>query len=821
MRTDHPGAWALPRTEGPPTSFHSGLFSRPSDLPSHTPTIPNPSPETIAMSPPRRRSARLASASTPKPKKVSQLSSLTERDETPEEVESTSLDGVVASPHPQPATPASSALKPPMSEMHPSKVHPTATGSSETWLGFRDIKSANVARGKSAMNPQATPSRLSGVPSSSFTFNLTSPAGETGLSTDAQRMMADLREEAAKIKADLVAKRELEKLDEQVNGRKIARAKGKSGRFSAAHMEEFKKMDSIEGHASAFRAQPGRFTPVKKSLKRTSSKANLEDTPKSTLHRSPSKNNLQSTPSQAVSGLKRTSSKANLDEHIEKQPLGTTPSKLRVFAPQPQPSPSPVKRVRQQIEDDASSRRPISRDGSSLPRPTPSSNASASLARSGGTFTSSTSPAKATAARTGLPKISQPALIKSPSKASLSGLTQSTSKTDLGELTKSPSKPALGGTAKPAATHDLATLSRTVELKRRIVSPGRFERVKSILRGGKSPAQPAKSAIPQPFTGVSQTPGPRILDKPLPAVPFTTPRRKLFKRVDFTPDSKDTPSKSRGEVNYPNLDAILSRMNEPESHGAPREIKSPLPASPNKREEKAPEVPTVPGAFTFRSDRTARFGTGSPAGFGSSPGQLSVRQVRASITPVEEMPGSFPETADLPRATHTSKTPVKSMTAGIKHGLTNEKRARTNTEPFVLNKEGSTPAKLVFEGVPHGLPNEKRARTHVEPSHPNKENKSPVKILTGVAHGLANKKRARATEDDEPDVDQEGADRGGKRRKAELAPQPRILGTPKLARSTPIPSPQKVSAGTPSPVKKRAGISMSRLHMLSQPKLRR
>ncbi|EEY22691.1 conserved hypothetical protein [Verticillium alfalfae VaMs.102] len=613
------------------------------------------------MSPPRRRSARLASASTPKPKKVSQLSSLTERDETPEEVESTSRDGVAASPHPQPATPASSALKPPMSEMHPA---------------------------------------------------------------------------------------------------------------SAAHMEEFKKMDSIEGHASAFRAQPGRFTPVKKSLKRTSSKANLEDTPKSTLHRSPSKNDLQSTPSQAVSGLKRTSSKANLDERTEKQPLGTTPSKLRAFAPQPQPSPSPVKRVRQQIEDDASSRRPISRDGSSLPRPTSSSNASASLARSSSTLTSTTSPGKATAARTGLPKISQPALTKSPSKASLSGLTQ-------------------------------------------------FERVKSILRGGKSPAQPAKSAIPQPFAGVSQTPGPRILDKPLPAVPFTTPRRKLFKRVEFTPDSKDTPSKSRGEVSYPNLDAILSRMNEPESRGAAGEIKSPLPASPNKREEKASEVPTVPGAFTFRSERTARFGTGSPAGFGSSPGQLSVRQVRASITPVEEMPGSFPETADLPRATHTSKTPVKSMTAGIKHGLTNEKRARTNTEPFVLNKEGTTPAKIVFEGVPHGLPNEKRARTHVEPSHPNKENKSPVKILTGVAHGLANKKRARATEDDEPDVDQEGADRGGKRRKAEPAPHARVLGTPKLARSTPIPSPQKVSAGTPSPVKKRAGISMSRLHMLSQPKLRR
>ncbi|KAM0278314.1 hypothetical protein ACHAQH_005233 [Verticillium albo-atrum] len=773
------------------------------------------------MSPPRRRSARLASASTPRPKKISQLSSLTERDETPEEVESTSLDGVVASPRHQPATPASSALKPPMSEMHPSKVHPTATGSSEAWLGFRDIKSADVSRGKSGTNPQSTPSRLSGIPSTSFTFNVTSPAGETGLSNDAQRMMADLREEAAKIKADLIAKRDLEKLDEQVNGRKIAQAKGKSGRFSAVHMEEFKKMDSIEGHASAFRAQPGRFTPAKKSLKRTSSKANLDDTPKSTLNRSPSKNNLQSTPSQARTGLKRTSSKANLDEHAEKQSLATTPSKLRAFAPQPQPSPSPVKRVRQQIEDDASSRRPISRDGSSLPRPTSSSNASASLSRSNSAVASVTSTGKVTAARNGLPKIAQPALIQSPSKASLTGLTKLASKNDLGELEKSPSKPTLGSLTKPATTHDIATLSRTVELKRRIVSPGRFERVKSILRGGKSPAQPAKSAIPQPFANVSQTPGPRVLDKPLPAVPFTTPRRKLFKRVDFTPDSKDTPSKSHGEVSYPNLDAILSRMNEPEGQAMPQEAKRPLPEPPKKPEEKISDAPTVPGAFTFRSERTARFGTGSPSGFGSSPGQLSVRQVRSSITPVEEMPGSFPQNADLPRTTNTSKTPVKSMTAGIKHGLTNEKRARTNTEPFVLSKEGSTPAKLIFEGVPHGLANEKRARTHVEPSHPNKENKSPVKMLTGVAHGLANKKRARATEDDEADVDQEGADRGGKRRKAEHVPQARALGTPKLTHSTPIPSPQKVSAGTPSPVKKRAGISLSRLNMLSQPKLRR
>ena len=44
--------------------------------------------------------------------------------------------------------------------------------------------------------------------------------------------------------------------------RKKAVPKGKMTRFSDVHVQQFKKMDSIANHASAFRADPSRFKPV-------------------------------------------------------------------------------------------------------------------------------------------------------------------------------------------------------------------------------------------------------------------------------------------------------------------------------------------------------------------------------------------------------------------------------------------------------------------------------------------------------------------------------------------------------------------------------
>lgn len=190
--------------------------------------------------------------------------------------------------------------------------------SSALRLGFTDIRSPGKT-GRVPGHLPTTPSKIGGLPSSPFTFRFARDAADTELSTDARRMMEDLRDEAAKIKADLVAKREGGGNDTEKNDRKIARPKGKSGRFSAVHMAEFKKMDSIEGHASAWRAQNGRFTPVVSDTKSSPSKANLDGTPtsqaKPSLKRSSSRANLDATPTSVrKAGLKRSSSKANLDD---------------------------------------------------------------------------------------------------------------------------------------------------------------------------------------------------------------------------------------------------------------------------------------------------------------------------------------------------------------------------------------------------------------------------------------------------------------------------------------------------------------------------
>ena len=120
--------------------------------------------------------------------------------------------------------------------------------------------------------------------SPSFEFKY---ATDSNLSDEAQKLMENVRDEAARIKAQMIAdKGEQDRKDEdaeQLYGgisaacRKIAKPKGKAGRFSDIHMAEFKKMDSIANHASSFRAQPGFARPTTQSLKRSGSRAGLDD----------------------------------------------------------------------------------------------------------------------------------------------------------------------------------------------------------------------------------------------------------------------------------------------------------------------------------------------------------------------------------------------------------------------------------------------------------------------------------------------------------------------------------------------------------------
>lgn len=691
------------------------------------------------------------------------MSSVTEHDESLEKTPRKRFkNAALSSPNAAPSTPSSSALKPPSTEMHPSKFQQSmGEPSSALRLGFTDIKADERDGNRGIAGLESTPSKI-GVPSSPFTFRFSRKGADVELSGDAKRMMEELREKAAEIKAELVAQREAGGVDAEnsdAQGRKIAKPRGKSGRFSAAHMAEFKKMDSIEGHASAWRAQRNRETPSA-GLKRSPSKAKLDVvTPpsqiKSGLRRSPSKIDLGTTPTtpRLKPGLKRSSSRANLDEYQQ------SPSPKKTAPPVPTTKPLlghfsqriTSKRLKHNMEDDASSARPVSRDGTSIPRPT-------SSGKGMGGLTASTSSL---------------ARLMSPTKSSLGHLAAQGKPTL--SLVKSPSKSNLGGgLTKSATTGNLSSpIKSSFAPRSRVISPGRFQKVKSILRGQRTASGNVQTAIPLP--SISQTPGPTRVEKELPPVPLTTPRRKLTKHVAFTPEitrfaaaeqnspspqkimnPKPKPSQGVGEVLFAGLDNVVAKARSGDVAYPDLSGFRSLPEPPT--ESRQASQSSVPGTFTFRSDHTIEFGGAPSTGFGAMPGQSSLRQVRGSLKPPAEMPGSFPE---------------------------------------------SKPAM----------------------SHPNKENKfpSPSKLLF-AAHGMSNKKRHRATWDEE-EAEKETNERAAKKRKNEHVAEGDALLAPRLVASTPKSSAKKPQAtprtpNTATPAKKRGMLSISRLNMLARPKNR-
>ncbi|KAH9222925.1 hypothetical protein DL95DRAFT_380701 [Leptodontidium sp. 2 PMI_412] len=661
------------------------------------------------MSAPRRRSSRLRTPAKSLNHDSSRLESLAERDETPTSGPQSTLDSVVSSPL-APRTPATAGrIKPPLSEMHPSKVQHSTTQEPDSGLrlGFTDMNTS-IKNDQPSGLTQQTPSKT-GISSPTFDFTFARPGPQLG--PEAQRMMDELREEALRIKAKLAAEREEEKRNEGesgvgIGGRKIAQPKGKAGRFSDIHMAEFKKMDSIAGHPSSFRAQPGRVVPATTSLKRTQSKAQLDD--REDMH-------------------KRNEHPAEIASHLER--LENT---------------APAKRARKRVSEDISFARPVSRgDNKGLPS-TPK------IARSQSSMV--------TAATT-------------PTQASLSRAA-STKKTQIPTLSRSPSKPNLSMTSTPrgltksATTNNLSDIPKT-ELQSFMHNPGKFDRVKSMLRhpsfSAKKPAA-KPSSIPSSIPSLARSPSRPNLEKALPSIPVT-PRleggSKTVKRVNFTPDTvnknsatvQNSPSpmksnipRSTPKINFgPKHAAKLTGRAKPDAmeveyrsiaslpklgeSSMPIEYPSlssvrPLPEPPCQA-----HPPSVPGTFTFRSDHTINFGA-SPKGFGSSPGQASVRQVRQSVFP-NSMPGAFPSG--------------------------------------------------------------------------NKENKA---LLLSVPHGMVNKKRCRVESDEEAEEELERSPK-----KTKTAADGHMLFAPKL-QATP-------KSKTPSPVKKKGVLSLSRLNMLSRPKMRK
>lgn len=244
---------------------------------------------------------RIGARKTPLPQ--SKLGSLIERDETPEGPQST-LNAILSSPtaskDPTNANKLSelAALETPKTlprpahaEMHPKEVHQTTTKAPDSGLrlGFADISTTKANNAIAAA--QATPSKTG--PRASLPQHLTAAsfdfkfASESNLSEEARKLMNNVREDAERIKQHMRAEKdtqerkdsEAERLFGGINatGRKIAKPQGKAGRFSDVHMAQFKKMDSIANHPSSFRAKPNFAQPTQQSLKRSGSKAGLDE----------------------------------------------------------------------------------------------------------------------------------------------------------------------------------------------------------------------------------------------------------------------------------------------------------------------------------------------------------------------------------------------------------------------------------------------------------------------------------------------------------------------------------------------------------------
>ncbi|OBT64005.1 hypothetical protein VE03_06660 [Pseudogymnoascus sp. 23342-1-I1] len=573
---------------------------------------------------------------------------------------------VVEAASPQvPNTPTTAGrIKPSREEMHPSKAQQSTKKEDEGIRhGFTDI---------GARKPEilTTPSKLNMDSSSEFEFRFAKPAPSLG--PEAQQMMSEIREDARRIKAELAAKREEEIAKNGgdvlgvLAGRKFAQPKGKAGRYSDVHMAEFKKMDSIAAHPSAFRAQPGRITPVAKTLKRTQSKANLAE-----RDVSPAKT------------LKRTQSKANLGE----RDVSFATQTIKLVRPSVCPdNEAPAKRARQMGARDTSFARPSSRETNMQP---PSKPSTPTTGRTANFLTSLSTPTQSSLARAASTKqdgTPQSALRRSPSKIALTpGLVKSATMNNLSSITRSES------------THKFT------------------DKMKSILR---RPAAQGDNSMPPPQSSIPslmKSPSRANLHKDMPSAPATPTTKSLArskgtKHVNFTPTTtttnephhSPTPLKSNiprsksfanlNSVAYPTLPSaskpavVRPAEKQPESTTITYPSLPQLPSSPIL--SRTPLQPisapvAVPGVFTFTSGQTIKFGT-PPApqrALGTSPGQTSIRQVRPSILPPTTMPGAFPD------GDKENEAPL------IPHGLSNKKRARAASPEDVEQLPPSSPKK--------------------------------------------------------------------------------------------------------------------------------
>jgi hypothetical protein len=545
--------------------------------------------------------------------------------------------------HRTPKTPKQkSPVKPQGVEMHPHHHHhKTATPYDEArWLGFFKMGShpepAKLATPPFAAVASPTPIKspvpdLNAVSSPNFRFTFARD-GPSVLSAEAQALIAETEEEVKKVRADMLANMPSvpDTGFESAAGRKMAKPKGKAGRFSDIHMAQFKKMDSIANHASAWRMDPNRLKPATTALKRSSSKAEFDQPAVHALKRSlskaefdePAAHSLKRSPSKAeldqplksslpkmpststlykptMASLKRSPSKPNLDVSGDNTAI-MTPGRIPVSRSQSSlPMSSPAKRMKRDLSDDASTNRPVSQDGSNKPPMTIIHkglglvHSKSGLLRPG--FSNLMTPTKASLART--QSVNN---LRGESISILPSFAHPKSTKDLLQPHTPPQNKTLVASAAPTPTpiktFDFAHDSPVKAPELPSSPPPMLEqipaRVKSILRTPKRryTRDPSKIAAGTHLsTPPMQVPALRI-------APATAPARK---HVNFTASTKDM------EMEDVERDTVKAASVEPEP------VRYPVLFSDNSPHRTTVSDLRMPGAFTFRSDREVSFNGGS------------------------------------------------------------------------------------------------------------------------------------------------------------------------------------------------------------------
>ncbi len=455
--------------------------------------------------------------------------------------------------------------------MHPSKVHQSTMKASPSRLHFGNIDS------QIASTPSKhTLSELKGplpkhMSSPSFDFSFERP--ETDLSAEAQKIMDSVREEAAKIKAQMIEERSKQEHQDGetdqlygVGGRKINKPKGKSGRYSDVHKQEFRKMDSIAGHVSTW------------------------------------KNTIQDN----ASSLKRSPSKAGLDQ--PQKPLQRTRSFKSFGRNEPYErleNTSPGKRAKKAHGDDTSAARPVSRDPNASLQTTPSRSTIPTSLPS-----AVTTPTKASLARS--------ASVKSMKTSMIPSLSRSTSTKTL----NSPAMPRTEGSNKY-----LSSLSRFGSMKSILHrSQPKFSNDPVKLAAGTHiPLPQGKIDLEKDLPTLPGIPsGGLQRSSTIKRVGFTlTPGEKSH--IDLGAESP-LPSKNSPPYSHAQPEVSTSPRFDTDRVSYPN-----LTDSPNVTTRTKLPKASAPGDFTFRAEKTIEFSPSAEL-LVTSPGS-TIRHVRPSVVP--------------------------------------------------------------------------------------------------------------------------------------------------------------------------------------------